>query len=235
MRFVLLGILFPAMVCPVVYGDEMADAFSRYERLRDGGKYTEAIPYAKEYVRLALEKHGDDDVKYAGALNNLGALYYGLKDYENAIPIYAESLLAFEKAFGPDDASFLGVATNLGNAYIETEQYGKAEALLKRGFEISLKTFGPEDQGTKWVGDNYRYVKNVHGVESWTDISGSYRREARFIRVDDGAVVLALQEGRVINIPLDKLCEDDQIKAIARQALTVRFNKGSSGGTSGND
>lgn len=49
------------------------------------------------------------------------------------------------------------------------------------------------------------------GARLWTDATGQYRVEARFVSVVDGATVrLQKADGRFVRVAMDKLCAGDQ-------------------------
>jgi len=50
-------------------------------------------------------------------------------------------------------------------------------------------------------------------ADKWTDITGEHSVEAEFVVLKSGAVILKKQDGRVVRVPLEKLCADDQRRA----------------------
>ena len=50
-------------------------------------------------------------------------------------------------------------------------------------------------------------------VFTWTDSTGLYKIEARFLELKDGKVTLEKEDGSTKTLPLDKLSEDDQRRA----------------------
>ena len=92
--------IFAAIVCspeihPAFAGDKVAldEAYHRWEELENQGNYREAIPYAKQVVRL--EKEFDPNSKYVGgALNHLGVLYQRLGNYAEAEKFLQPSFLS---------------------------------------------------------------------------------------------------------------------------------------------
>jgi hypothetical protein len=51
---------------------------------------------------------------------------------------------------------------------------------------------------------------DVKALRMWTDASGNYRIEARFVSVQDGVVRLQKANGRYVRIAYDQLCSTDQ-------------------------
>ncbi len=61
-------------------------------------------------------------------------------------------------------------------------------------------------------------------LRTWTDSSGKFNVEAKFIRYDGKQVVLAKPDGKAIRLPLDKLSEEDQkyVKAAVAKLRAAR-------------
>jgi hypothetical protein len=53
-------------------------------------------------------------------------------------------------------------------------------------------------------------LQNPDAVRQWTDISGQYTLEARFVSLSDGTVRLQKANGRFVRIALDQLSPADQ-------------------------
>ena len=51
---------------------------------------------------------------------------------------------------------------------------------------------------------------DVKTMRTWTDASGKYRIEARFVSFQDGTVRLQKANGRYVRIAYDLLCSGDQ-------------------------
>lgn len=61
------------------------------------------------------------------------------------------------------------------------------------------------------------------GVRTWTDTTGKYKTEAEFVEIKDGQVTLKKSDGRILTLPLSRLCEDDQ--KLIRSAFEKRGPK----------
>ena len=86
-RWLLTGLLGLAL-WPGEAGAQSPELRGAYERARElytQGRYQEAIPFAKEAVRLDEQEFGLDHPRTATALNNLGALYQAQGRYSEAI------------------------------------------------------------------------------------------------------------------------------------------------------
>ena len=47
-------------------------------------------------------------------------------------------------------------------------------------------------------------------ARTWADSTGKHRIEGDFVKLADGKVDIRCDDGKLVRIPLDKLCEDDQ-------------------------
>lgn len=53
-------------------------------------------------------------------------------------------------------------------------------------------------------------VSLAQQMRTWTDVSGKYKVQAKFVQMSDGKVVLECADGKRVSVPLDKLCEADR-------------------------
>ena len=68
--------------------------------LYDHGQFAQAIPMARELVRIATQVLGERHPDYANALNVLAPLYKRLGDYTGAEPLYREQIQIDKEALG---------------------------------------------------------------------------------------------------------------------------------------
>ena len=116
----------------VTHGSDMAygqspallEAYNRYNTLYQQGRYSDALPYATEALRLGEEELGPDHPTTATLLNNLALLYKTQGKYAEAEPLYRRSLAIREKALGPEHPS---VATSLENYAALLRETGRAD------------------------------------------------------------------------------------------------------------
>ncbi len=108
------------------------------------GKYREAIPVAKEALKVAEQTFGHDHYKVATSLNNLAALYQALGQGQSAKaePLFKRALEINEKALGPTHPDVATNLNDLGVLRLDLGQSSEAESLLKRALEIREKAFG---------------------------------------------------------------------------------------------
>ena len=52
--------------------------------------------------------------------------------------------------------------------------------------------------------------KVAGGTRTWTDASGRFKIDAEFVKVADGLLTLKRADGKMIQIPLEKLSNEDQ-------------------------
>jgi len=89
--------------------------------------------YALDFAKLQYEKALSLNPKYSEALNNLGTVYYGEKDYRKAEKYYKKAL-----KLKPDCASFY---SNLGTAYFAEHKYKQGLAAYQRAFDLDPQVF----------------------------------------------------------------------------------------------
>jgi tetratricopeptide (TPR) repeat protein len=87
----------------------------------------------KEY-----EKAVKLEPKYAEAINNLGAIYYGQKSYRRAIRFYQRALVITPKA--------ASIYSNLGSAHFARKEYDKAAQCYQTALQIDPEVFEHHNQ-----------------------------------------------------------------------------------------
>lgn len=61
---------------------------------------------------------------------------------------------------------------------------------------------------------------SLEGVRTWTDSTGKYKVQAKFVSVKDGLVTLEKESGQTLNLPISRLSADDQ--QLIRKALSLK-------------
>jgi len=89
--------------------------------------------YALDFAKLQYEKALSINPRYPEALNNLGTVYYGEKDYRKAENFYKKAL-----KLKPDCASFY---SNLGTAYFADHKYKQGLGAYQRAFALDPEVF----------------------------------------------------------------------------------------------
>jgi tetratricopeptide (TPR) repeat protein len=89
--------------------------------------------YALDFAKLQYEKALSLDPKYAEAINNLGTVYYGEKNYHKAESCYRKAL-----HLKPQTASFY---SNLGTAYFADHKYKQGLQAYQSAFALDPEIF----------------------------------------------------------------------------------------------
>ena len=93
--------------------DELRNALDRCGELYAQGRYADALPHAKEALRLGEGEFGPEHAETADLLNNLARLYDNQGRYTEAEPLYRRALAIVEKSLGPDHPEFGEILDNL--------------------------------------------------------------------------------------------------------------------------
>ena len=136
MRISAIAILVVLFLWPAaVFGQspELMDAYNRANELSDEGRYQEAIPFAKEVLRLSEREFGPDDPTTGIMLNNLATLYQNQGRYAEAEPLFKRSLEIREKTLGPEHPDVAQSLNNLAALYHDQGHY--AECLTSAPME----------------------------------------------------------------------------------------------------
>lgn len=143
--FLLLLLAGPCLVVAQADDLETAEALEqKVENLYREGRYTEAIPIAKQVVDIREKALGPDHPDVASGLNNLATLYKSSGDYAKAEPLHQRSLSIREKAFGPDHPDVAQSLNNLAALCFSLGDYAKAEALYQSALANWEKVLGPD-------------------------------------------------------------------------------------------
>ncbi len=113
-------------------------------KLRDAGKYDEALPLFERVIETRKRILGPDAPDLAAAIHDLAVLYLYEGDYPRVEPLSNSALAIQEKALGrnhPQVATTLNLLTVL---YFNKGDYEKAEPLANRALAIKEKALGPE-------------------------------------------------------------------------------------------
>jgi tetratricopeptide (TPR) repeat protein len=89
--------------------------------------------YALDFAKLQYEKSLSLDPTYAEAINNLGTVYYGQKNYHKAENCYRRAI-----HYKPQTASFY---SNLGTAYFADHKYKQGVKAYQEAFSLDPEIF----------------------------------------------------------------------------------------------
>ena len=132
-------------------------------KLRDAGKYDEALPLFERVIETRKRMLGPDDPDLAAAIHDLAVTYYYKGDYPKVEPLSNRALAIQEKALGrnhPQVAASLNLLTVL---YLNKGDYEKAELLAKRALAIKEKTLGPEHSSLAYYLRNLALIYDKKG------------------------------------------------------------------------
>jgi CHAT domain-containing protein/Tfp pilus assembly protein PilF len=138
------------------------------EELSRAGKYSEAIPLARQLLADMEKAHGPVDRDVAGALNNLALLYSDVGNDAEAEPMNKRAIAIMEKVFGLDSREIAPELNNLAALYQRQGRYAEAEPLFKRALALREKSLpsGHPDIGQSLNNLATHYEKQDRHAES---------------------------------------------------------------------
>src|SRR5262249_13376236 len=102
------------------------------EKLREKGKYGEAIPLAEQVLLIREKVLGPEHRDVGKSLNTLAMLYRSQGEYAKAEPLFQRALAIREKTLGPEHQDVGSTLNNLALLYRAKGDYAKAEPLYQR-------------------------------------------------------------------------------------------------------
>jgi CHAT domain-containing protein/Tfp pilus assembly protein PilF len=112
-------------------------------QLYQQGKYTQAIPLAKEALRIREQALGPTHPAVATSLNNLALLLKTTGDYAGAKPLFERALRINEQALGPTHPDVATSLNNLAGLLQATGDYAGAKPLYERALRLYEQALGP--------------------------------------------------------------------------------------------
>ncbi|WP_293101387.1 tetratricopeptide repeat protein [Moorena sp. SIO3I6] len=112
--------------------------------LKEQGKYSEAIPLAREALRIRQQVLGEEHADVAESLNNLGLLYKSMGRYQQAEPLLTEALEMTRRLLGNQHPDVALSLNNLATLYYSMGRYQQAEPLLTEALEMRRRLLGKE-------------------------------------------------------------------------------------------
>ena len=86
--FAAVVVLFQCPLFGAASEAEINNLIAKYEKLQDAGRFDEAIPLAKQVLKLEEDLRGPNHLDTAVAANNLAELYRSKGDFASAEPLY---------------------------------------------------------------------------------------------------------------------------------------------------
>jgi tetratricopeptide (TPR) repeat protein len=102
------------------------------------------LEFAKKQLEIAENQTETDNLDIAARLEDLGAVYYYLGQYDQAEPIYLRSLAIREKLLGRFHLNVAQSLNYLGVLYTAKGQFKQVEAVYKRSLEIRERVLGSD-------------------------------------------------------------------------------------------
>ena len=147
----------------------LAKVAELYER----GKYGEAIPLAREAIKVQQRLLGNSSPKLAIGLSWLGCLHYSQGDYVRAEPLWHQALEIRKKALGENHPLHAQSLNNLAALYESQGDYAQAELLCRQVPGI-YKTA---------LGENHPdYASSLNNLAALYKAQGDYARAEPLVR-----------------------------------------------------
>lgn len=144
-----LGVLLAAASVTAADPLEEARALNQQViKLYKAGRFQEAVPLARQTLKIREKVLGPEHPDTARSLNNLAMTYHQLGAYDQALPLLQRSLEIKEKKFGPDHPETAYSLNQLAMAYKRKGAYDQALSLYQRALQIYEKSRGPEHPDT---------------------------------------------------------------------------------------
>jgi CHAT domain-containing protein/tetratricopeptide (TPR) repeat protein len=147
LRIVVVPLLVALFVvnCVALGSEEHRSSLNKQvSELTDAGKYSEALPLAKEALAETEADLGANDVEVAKAANNLGWLLQAQGDYTAARPQFERALKINESVLGADNPEVATCLNNLASLMSFQGDYAAAKPLYERALAINEKALGAE-------------------------------------------------------------------------------------------
>jgi CHAT domain-containing protein len=132
-------------------------------RLRDEGKYDEALPLFERVIETRKRISGPDDRDLATVLHDLAVFYYYKGDYQKVEPVSSRALAIQEKTLGLEHTDVAASLNLLANISFNKGDYAKAEPLSSRAMAIKEKALGPEHPGLAFYLNNLARIYDKKG------------------------------------------------------------------------
>jgi len=124
--------------------DEAATLLIKALKLRDEGKFEEALPYAEKAIKTREKALGSEHPFVAGSLSFLATLYANTNRLKEAELLYLKALEIQKKTYGSEHINVAMILNDMGWLYLKMGRNAEAETLLKRTLETFKKHFGEE-------------------------------------------------------------------------------------------
>jgi tetratricopeptide (TPR) repeat protein len=139
----------------------------RVFELWKAGRSREALPLAREVLKIRQQILGPEHKDTAQGLLNLAAQYDAIREYADAEPLYVKSLEIQKKVLGENHPDYAQGLNNLAYLYWKQSNYSRAEPLFRRALEIQKKSLGENHPD---------YAQSLHNLAALYQAKGDYAR-----------------------------------------------------------
>lgn len=134
---------------------------------RKAEKYEEALDRAQQATNISKQKWGENNEKYAAALQEQARIYDRLSQYTKAEELGLKTIGIRAAVLGNEHPDYVSSLNFLGYLYYNKGYYAKAEPLYSEALEIRTKTLSKEDSN---------YVKAVENLASVSFYNSNYAK-----------------------------------------------------------
>jgi CHAT domain-containing protein/Tfp pilus assembly protein PilF len=140
---------------------------TQIDALMRDGKYSEALPFAKQWLTNCETSTGPGSTNSATAMSVLGTLLAGIGNYTSAEPLFQNALDIRGKAFGTNSLETGVSLSSLAGLYCSMGDYSKAEPLYLKSVDIHESVLGKNSAGC---------------ATALNDLAGLYERTGNFLK-----------------------------------------------------
>jgi CHAT domain-containing protein/tetratricopeptide (TPR) repeat protein len=162
--YVLHGAQPPPKIGRSQWLDEVTRLEQQVQKLRDDGKFQDAIPLAERSLALREAAQGPTHPEVARGVADVAALYREQGVYDKAEPLALRALDIREKTFGPRHLDVADSLDGLGEIYSARGLYSKAEPLLVRALDIREKALGATHADVGHTLNDLGLLHHLHGA-----------------------------------------------------------------------
>ncbi|MBD2221138.1 CHAT domain-containing protein [Calothrix sp. FACHB-1219] len=144
------------------------------EKLKNEGKYNEAIPLWERVLIIRKKALGNEHPFVATSLNNLAFLYSSQGRYADAEHLYRQALDMRKRLLGNEHPDVAGSLNNLALLYSSQGRYADAEPLLRQALDMRKQLLGNEHPDVAESLNNLAFLYSSQG--RYADAEPLYRQ-----------------------------------------------------------
>ncbi|MCW5912060.1 MAG: CHAT domain-containing protein [Cyclobacteriaceae bacterium] len=123
MKLVFTLLLFPIFV----FGQSWDETSKKTALAYHAGQFEQALPLARQSVKLAEQEFGARHINYFNSVNDLASVLKKVGFYSEAQDLEQQNLLAISNTLGTGHLTHVNTLKNLGNTFLALEDYQRAE------------------------------------------------------------------------------------------------------------